>query len=217
MRLSLKKRLSLALASFAAASILCAEVGRGEGDSVTVPWRGEENPYRKTYVTLGLARNFPISFSEDPLDPGHFGPIVGYLYDLDGDWIMGVSGQFKVLRREARGKDGSDTLAIWTVTHSTFYSVRLDHPLYFLGGLKIQYLLPATRAGAPVRRSEDYRSEIGVAASASLVRIVDKRFIGFAWIDRWRGTGSMRLHGIEAGFGLGVSLGPGADEGEASR
>ncbi len=167
---------------------------------------GEINPYQRTYVGFGLARNYPVSHSEDDLQPGRASPMISYLYDLDEDWILGVSAQFKVFHRATPNADGSDTLGLLNVSHQTLYSIRLSHPMYLLTGPKILYLLPATNARLPVRRSDDYRTEVGIALSAALVRVIDPNFMALVYIDRWRGTGTMKLHAVETGFALALAL-----------
>ena len=119
---------------------------------------------------------------------------------------MGISAQFKVFHRLDQTKDKSNVLAFWNFTHETHYSIRLNHPIYLLLGPKIQYLLPAVSARLPLRRSEDYHSEVGVAANATLTRVVADRFLVSAYIDRWRGTGSQRIHAFEVGFSVAAAV-----------
>lgn len=178
------------------------------GDSVPRPSaaRGPTNPYQRTYISFGLARNYPVSFSEDDLQPGRASPTIGYLYNLNESWVLGVSGQFKIFHRPRPQRDDGDTLALLNVTHQTLYSIRLSHPMYLLAGPKILYLVPATKPRLPIGRSEDYRSESGVGLSAQLVRVIDQNFLALVYIDRWRGTGTQRLHAIETGFALAIAL-----------
>jgi hypothetical protein len=164
-----------------------------------LPALGETNPYQRTYAGFGLARNYPVSFSEDKLQPGYASPLATYLYDLDEDWILGISAQFKILHHALPNKDKSDTLGLLNVSHETLYSIRLSHPMYLLTGLKLLYLLPTTNARLPIRRSDDFRSEVGLAATAALARVIDPNVLLIAYLDRWRGTATMKLHAIEAG------------------
>ena len=167
---------------------------------------GETNPYQRTYVGFGLARNYPVSFSEDDLQPGRASPTISYLYDLDASWILGVSAQFKIFHRSTPNRDDSDTLGLLNITHETLYSIRLSHPMYLLTGPKILYLLPTTNARLPIRRSQDYRTEVGIGLSAAVMRVIDQNFMALVYIDRWRGTGTMQLHALETGLAVAVAI-----------
>lgn len=187
------------LRTFASIAIACLILG---GPAAI----GEINPYQRTYVGFGLARNYPVSFSENTLQPGRASPTISYLYNLDAHWILGVSAQFKVFQRTPPNNDDSDLLGFLNVSHQTLYSIRLSHPMYLLTGPKILYLLPTTNARLPIRRSEDYRTEVGIAASAAIVRVIDQNFMAMLYFDRWRGTASMKLHALEAGLSVAVAI-----------
>jgi hypothetical protein len=169
------------------------------------------NPLKQEYFFTEIARNFPQSFSLSVFKAGGYHPILGYRYNLLGNWMMGLGIQFKNFERKKReliqseeGTKGlSRNLAIWTIYHEGLYLIRLDHPTYLLLGPKILYLLPSKAASLPLVKDDSYSVEIGGAFSGSLLRVLENKSFISLRIDRWRGTKSNRLHGLEisAGFG----------------
>jgi hypothetical protein len=171
------------------------------------------NPFAKTYLSLELARNYPVSFSQDRFEPGRYGFALGYRHDLDQHWIMGVGGEFKMFKRRPSDdpadddKRPSDVLAILTLTHETLYAIRLNHPTYLLLGPKLHLLLPANGAKLPLQRADDYQGEkVGAAVSMVLAHLLDERYMLTARIDRWRSISTQHLHGIEVAVGVGFAL-----------
>jgi hypothetical protein len=167
------------------------------------------NPYAKDYLSLGIVRNYPASFSQNTLKSGYYHPYFAYQHNLNRSWLVGVGFQFKVLRKQDHILSETATnnlLAFWSLTHETYYSLRLHHPHYLLLGPKLLYLLPAQRAKFPILRDGEFATEFGIAFSLKLVHILfDKSTIAFR-IDRWRGTKSQKFHGLEVGFDYGYAL-----------
>ena len=165
-------------------------------------------PFAKSYVAVGFARNYPVSFAQNRFAPGAPHPTVHYWHNLNVDWMMGLSAQFKIFGRESEEAERTQSgpLPIWSVSHDTMRIIRLDHPTYLLVGPKILYLLPARKAQLPVGRDSDYETEIGAAVSLAVVRIVDPTWTIGVHVDRWRGTRSMRFHGVEVGMEVGYAL-----------
>lgn len=163
----------------------------------------DPDPFAKSYVSIEVARNYPTSFTQNHFKAGQYHPTLGYRHNLDGTWLMGVGAQFKIFRRknEAGEEQESRDLALWTMTHEALKVVRLDHPTYLLVGPKIHYLLPSQAARFPLAREGILPMEIGVAASMTLARLLDSGALVTIRADRWRGTRTMKLHGIEIAVG----------------
>jgi hypothetical protein len=167
------------------------------------------NPFRKTYLSVEMARNYPMAFTQNRYEPGRFFPAFAYLHDLDENWLMGLGAQFKILNKKEldpadvpEGESNSGFLGLWTVSHQTMYVVRLNHPTYVLVGPKILYLLPTRSAKLPLQREPSLSSEIGGALSIGLTRVVRDHFLLTMRAERWRGTRTMKLHGFEIAFGI---------------
>jgi hypothetical protein len=193
------RRAVIAVVGLAAWAGTGAERARADDES-------RVNPFEKTYLTLELARNFPVSFTQNRFDPGRYSPVLGYRHDLDESWLMGIGGQFKVLKRRDHADTPTDRVALLTVYHETLYAIRLDHPTYLLIGPKLMYLLPANAGRFPVQRADEFQSEIGGALSMTLAHVVDGRYMVTARVDRWRGTRTMRFHGVEVAAGISWAL-----------
>lgn len=161
------------------------------------------NPFFKSYLSLEIARNYPVSFAQNRYDPGEYHPVLAYRHNLDSDWFMGVGGQFKILRRIDLPDEvePSRDLALLTLTHEALYVLRLDHPTYLLVGTKLHYFLPALTATLPLTRDDEMTTEIGAGLSTTLARILSGGGLVTLRADRWRGTRSLKLHGVEVALG----------------
>ncbi len=166
------------------------------------------NPFRKSYLSLELARNAPMSVTQNHFGPGPVHPVLGFRHNLDAHWMMGVGGQFKLLsrNREERTPTGSRQLAIWGLYHESLYVLRLDHPTYLMFGPKLLYFVPARTGRLPLSRDPLYQTEIGVALSVAFIHILDDNHLLSLRVDRWRGTGTTRLQGVEVAAGLSFAL-----------
>lgn len=198
----------LTLILFLSTILAAATPAHAEGVAATPEDVGSENPFHKSYVGFELARNYPVSFSQNRYEPGPYHPVIEYRHNLDHVWMMGVGGQFKILRRIdlADEDEPSAELCLWTVTHEALYILRLDHPTYLFVGPKMHYLLPALSAKLPVARDDALLTEIGVAASVTLARMLPSGGLVTLRADRWRGTRTLSLHGVEVAFGLSLPL-----------
>lgn len=159
-------------------------------------------------MTLEIARNIPVSFAQNQFEPGEQHPVLGYRHRFQHNWMMGIGGHFRIFKRrdteENQGNTG--TMAIWTIYHETNYVLRLDHPTYLLAGPRLTYLLPCQAAVLPLERDPVLQTEIGVGLSVSVLRIMSPKYALTARVERWRGTRSMLLHGLEVAFGINYAL-----------
>ncbi len=162
----------------------------------------EENAFSSRYFLLGFANNYPVSFSQNSFISGGFHPVFGYRYNMEGKWFLGVNGNFKMFKISETGR----ALALFSINHESLYIIRLYHPIYILLGPKIQYLLPLKAASFPFQKDPNYEAEIGAAFSLLVGKIIsDKIWIDLR-IDRWRGTGTMKFHGVEVALEVNYSF-----------
>lgn len=162
----------------------------------------EENAFPSRYIVLGMTNNYPVSFSQNNFISGGSHPLIGYRYNLEGEWLLGVSTQFKMFKI----KETNRALAFFTINHESLYIVRLYHPNYIMIGPKFQYLLPLQAARFPFQKDDKHEYELGAAASLLVGRIFSDHWFVNVRIDRWRGTGSMKFHGVEVALELNYSL-----------
>jgi len=161
--------------------------------------RRHDDPYQRWYISASVARNFPEAYGDQFLVTDKANPILSYWYNLDGDWMIGFFGQFKMFKS---GRLKGEPLPIWTIGHDIQRSIRIWHPLHFLVGGKLLYLMPTQEAKLPLRRSEEQPSEIGIAISGNFALVLFDRWLVTAGVNRWRGTGTQRLQGSEIQVGL---------------
>lgn len=171
------------------------------------------NPFHKAYVGGELARNFPQAKMQQTFSPGTAQPAFSYLHNLDQHWFMGIGLQNKLLEHNVEAANTQDSssrhgrwLALWTVSHTTLYIVRLSHPVYLTLGQKILYLFPARSGRLPVEREPGLQVEIGGALTAGIMQILSERSMLTLHVDRWRGTRTQKFSGIEVAAGLALAL-----------
>jgi hypothetical protein len=148
-----------------------------------------------------MIRNEPMIQTQLALAGGSGTYYLGLRHALDEDWLLGVGLSFKGLER----RDKQTELSFWTLTHESYYMVRLYSPTFLLVGPKILYLFPAQRTGFPIRRDADFETEVGAAFSLGILHVFSQRFCGVVRVDRWRGTRTNKFHGIEVGVGVSYS------------
>jgi hypothetical protein len=172
--------------------------------------RDIDNPFDDAYWGFELTRNFPHARTKEKLTGGGWQPMGFYRYRLSTGWLLGAHAGFKELRLQeasASGvEDGFSNLPVLSFGYESLRGVRIYHPLYLFGGGKLQYLLPATEMSFPVRRSDLYRPEFGVAAVGMIAVKPTGRWLMTLRADRWRGTATTRLQGSEYAAGILVSL-----------
>ncbi|MFW7382084.1 MAG: hypothetical protein ACOH5I_24980 [Oligoflexus sp.] len=146
--------------------------------------------------------NFPSNAGLERFRP--YQRTLGLTYSrvLNSEWVVGVSGHFKSMRR----KDIDREFALLSFSNQAQYIVRLHHPLYLLFGGKWLYMVASQRARFPLVKDPDFETEIGAGLTASFAYILAEDWLLSFRLDRWRGTDTNRLHGFEVGLGLARSL-----------
>jgi hypothetical protein len=174
--------------------------------SAPAPVETAGSAFARNYVGVELTRNFPFAASRERFAPGEPHPAFFYRHDMTGDsgqWLMGLGAQFKMMQPSAEETElrGASHAALWTLTHETYYVLRLDHPTYLLVGPKLLYLLPARTGVIPLARESAYETEVGGAISLALARAASKTWLMTMRADLWRGTRTTRFMGLEIAFG----------------
>ena len=167
----------------------------------------EPNPFRKTYVQLGFARNVPEGRTQSTLAPGTMQPFFAYMHNVNAQWMMSLGAGLKTFDRPvAEAPPPSKTLAIWTLSHTTYYVLRLSHPTYLLVGPKLLYLLPTLAGKPPPQRDHIFDSEIGAGLSTELIQGMSDRWCLSLHCERWRGVKTSQLAGFEVSISAMVAL-----------
>ena len=163
----------------------------------------DKNPrfFRTNYFFLGIDRNFPAIGSKNYLEAGKLHGNLGFFHVISEDWSIGLSGGFKLFKT-SRG----DEQHIASFSQETDYFIRLYHPLYLQGCAKVMYLSVGESATIPFRRNRSFDSEVGVAFALNLMFFLSPDIAFSGYVERWRGTKTMKLHGVESGLRAYISL-----------
>jgi hypothetical protein len=180
--------LAISLVSFQAAP------ARAQYDELTIP-----ESYPKDYIFALYSHNDPIgpSKSEFKTHIDSFG--ISYQHRLGHPWVVSVGyrNQSFINRKENR------PTSLMTVFNTTQRVFRFYHPLYFLAGTEILYLIPVQKINPPITKDPDFSTEIGVGLQASVWYLVSQNSALSLDIQRWKGTKTDRLHGVSMTLGLG--------------
>jgi hypothetical protein len=160
-------------------------------------------PFGNNYLLTEIQSNQPASFTQNEFSGGAPFAALSYRHTMSEKWMMGVGLTFKLLRSRELG---ADSLAIWTIHHEALRVIRVYHPTYFMVGTRILYMVPAQNHTLPLKRNEDFETEIGGAATASLVHVLNSKNAISLRVDRWRGTRTQIFHGIEVALGYMYNL-----------
>lgn len=158
--------------------------------------------FAKHYISFEGGKNFPVGRSAEAVKPGFYHPKIGYRYVMDDTWLTGVSAQFKVLR----GTEHATAVSLFTIEEQTQRLIRLYHPYYFAVGGKFMYLLPANKPRFPIQKHSQFGIEVGAGLSLAVLRQVGNFGYFGMYIDRWRGTKTTKLEGIETGLFLAAAI-----------
>ncbi len=156
-------------------------------------------PFSDDQIGLSLNRNFPLGVTRKTYGASrNYNLSVIYRRLLTPEWIAGIQFGFKAFFEHAKQSD----LHIMSLTHEIYRLIRVYHPWYIGLGYRVQYLAPVVKQDIPTERVPDTESEVGAALSASICSSLSDETSMVFYADRWRGTKTSKLHGIEVGFGL---------------
>lgn len=163
-----------------------------------------KGPFAPNYITYEVGKNSPMLHSVQNLRGEYATYTLGFHHLLTQDWMMGFSFGFKSFRR----KDTNQELSLASLNHESYYILRLYHPIYVALGIKLHYFVPSQRSRFPIIKDTDYDSDTGFGAGLSInfIKLFTKKWLLSARLDRYRGTSTNRLHGLEVALGIGRSI-----------
>ncbi len=151
--------------------------------------------FSKNYVSFGLTRNFPVTSSRRRFAAGENHPIFSYQHITSDRWLNSISAQFKMLEYQ----DSDEKLALFSLNQESSIIFRIYHPNYFLVGTKVYYFLPSKKGMIPLQKKTDLETEIGAGLSLGIFYLLTDHIGLKFYVDRWRGTKTRKLQGIETG------------------
>lgn len=154
--------------------------------------------FGEDFLSLELTQNYPTSTMAGTLKSDGRQLYLNYYHLLNRTWAVGVSGGFKAFNFKAE----NESFALFNLSNYAYYMIRLSHPLYLWAGGRWLYLMPLEKAVFPFQRNDNFQNEIGIAASLILTYFSTNNLALTFRVDRWRGTGTDKLHGIEVATGI---------------
>lgn len=167
------------------------------------------------YLSAQIARNFIVASGTKNFSSGYAHPLIGYHYISPDLWSMSISGQFKIVyqkqteeeeRQEVEPKTIEEDVALFTVTHSISKLIPLyvDHFMFL--GPSLLYFYPSRLATIPTVPGSGLQPDLGVSLQLGYLFRIEKNSLLMLKIDRWRGTASTKLQGIEVSFGSVIQI-----------
>jgi hypothetical protein len=154
--------------------------------------------FPKISLGIGYSKSNPTSFSLDEYESGHGSASVNYLYFMEDQWLLSVSGGFKTLVTTAEKEK-----TFFLVNFNSQKLIRIYHPLWLGIGFNTLYLVGVERQNIPYTRDKEQIAQVGAGVLASLIYSIDKNLTLVTSVQRWRGTANNRLHLVD--FNVGVS------------
>ena len=181
--------------------MLCAELDalkaqKTAGNDEIIP-----DTFPKNYTLLQVNVDQPEGKSKTTLLAGDKSVGAAYSYYLARRLIIGVNFKNRLLKKRSGGP-----LALMTFGNHTQGIFRLYHPLYLLLGSEWSYIIPTKSLQPPFEKDPSYSTEIGVALSASIWYFLHPRWLTEIKVQRWKGTKTSRLDGLETSFAVGLGF-----------
>ena len=180
--------------------IMAEEANRTSNFENLVETKHDLNPFRKNYLEINYGKNFPISYGQTFFRPGlpHFS--LGLQYVLDSKWILGIGLEFKRFELTEDYQVTENDMALLTLGLETLRMIPVHHPLYLVLGYKLLTINPAKKAAIPIQKEDQFEVEVGISIGAGLAVLLKDQSFLMLKIDRWRGTKTQRLQGIDINF-----------------
>lgn len=160
---------------------------------IAYPYEGEA--WSKNSFLIGYGGNYPILQSRDRFEYSLFHPKIG-IQHMTEEWILGLSTQFKILEDSKE----DESVVLWNMQQDFYRKWRLYHPFYLLIGGKFLYLMPVEKAILPFRKSDKFKTELGVGISIAFLFLYSRETGGGFYIDAWRGTATRKFQSLEIGL-----------------
>ncbi|MBP9706253.1 MAG: hypothetical protein KBD78_01315 [Oligoflexales bacterium] len=164
----------------------------------------QETPllFKDTYFAVTASKTMPLASGSSELSTSKSHWHLGYRYIFHPKWLLGVGGGFKLMKQKGIDRE----LPIFNLYQEINYMTRLFYPHFIYLGTKLLYLLPVQKAMIPMKKSLDYKQEVGVSIGLGyLYKLGENSFFDLR-IDRWRGTATMKLHAAEVSLSYNVAI-----------
>ncbi len=162
----------------------------------------EPNPFSKSYLFVGVLQNIPLKDSTEYFERNSISGEFGYKFNMDLNWMVNVSFGGKAFE----STDADENVILAYISSGAEYITRLSYPFYLTLGYRLYYFVPTDGRSVPISTSGSFSPELGFGINSSLYYIYDKGMLAFVSIERWKGTGSKKLNGLEAKLSFAYSI-----------
>lgn len=158
--------------------------------------------FSDSYLSLFSTKNSIVIPGDEDISTNKAHWQLGYRYFYRADWLLGVGGGYKIFKH----KPLNEKFAMFTLYQEANRLIRLFHPHYLFLGFRLLYMLPVQKAMFPMKKFEPYQQEAGIGINCAYTVIIsDTSFLDFR-LERWRGTNTMKFHGLEMSVGYNRSI-----------
>lgn len=158
--------------------------------------------FKDTFFAISATKTMPLFSGSSELSTTKSHWHLGYRYIFHPQWLLGVGGGFKLMKQKYIERE----LPIFNLYQEINYMTRLFYPHFIYFGTKLLYLLPVQKAMVPMKKSLDYKQEVGVSIGVGyLYKLGESSFFDIR-IDRWRGTATMKLHAAEVNLSYNFAI-----------
>lgn len=159
--------------------------------------------FENVYVGASLDSVYPISNSQDFYSKGGVSPALQYRYFMKDEWLIGVSGGFKLLQ-DLSGTDAP----LFTIEQKTTKLFRIYYPFWLGFGISGVYIVGVEKVSFPYQRNRDVPVQIGAGVHSMLLYKMDSGLVSHIAINRWGGTiAKNKINILETSLGITYALG----------
>ena len=152
----------------------------------------------KNRVSVGWLQSYPSKHARLQLLRGDITPELGYHFASREGWLLSLKAHTKNLRLAESG----DRLHLVVIGQSIQRKVRVYHPVYLRYGAEFFHVRPLSSISKGLEINPNIKAEMGASLSLGLEVSLTRDTSFLAFIKRWRGVNSHKLHGFDAGISV---------------
>ncbi len=156
----------------------------------------------RNQILLGGAKNAPADKMQSHFSSEKPSVFLGYYHGIDFDWAAALSIHFRNLYNDEK----KQSFSLLSADQAILYKFSLHESATLHMGIKLMYLLPVFNPTLPLERNKEYPTEIGTAAVIGLQYSISDHLNFYYYIERWRGTKTSNLQGVESLLALGFDV-----------
>lgn len=153
---------------------------------------------KKNYYLIRASKSYPILDNPQNIMEGNISYFAGYSYTIDQNFVVTISLGFNSFKQ----KISKEEFSYFKLSNESVKLFRLYHPLYFLAGGRLNYLIPSLNSSFPIKENKSLANEVGAGIVTGLLFVYSKEVLVESKIALWRGTNTSNHKGLEFSIGL---------------